>query len=136
MATDSDSKKGKKTKQKSNKSIAVPDDDTEQTEAGNNRRETRSTTLKKKILTMTANKMVIEPSQTKIPRKEKMKRLMMNRMTSNRNWILQLEKEVNAKEKHCQLRMDKTHRMKPQMRYSKMRKLMICSIATFVKRLS
>ena len=42
------SKKGKKTKQKSNKSIAVPNDDTEQTEAGNNRRQTCSTTLKTK----------------------------------------------------------------------------------------
>ena len=48
LATDSDSKKGKKTKHKSNKSIAVPDDDTEQTEAGNNRRQTCSTTLKTK----------------------------------------------------------------------------------------
>ena len=48
LATDSDSKKWKKTKQKSNKSIAVPDDNTEQTEAGNNRRQTRSTTLKTK----------------------------------------------------------------------------------------
>ena len=48
LATDSDSQKGKKTKQKSNKSIVVPDDDTEQTEAGNNRRQTHSTTLKTK----------------------------------------------------------------------------------------
>ena len=48
MATDSDSKKRKKTKQKSIKSIAVPDDDTEQTEAGNNRHQTHSTTLKTK----------------------------------------------------------------------------------------
>ena len=35
LAADSDSKKGKKTKQKSNKSITVPNDDTEETEASN-----------------------------------------------------------------------------------------------------
>ena len=48
MATGSDRKKGKKTEQKSKKSIEVPDDDSEQTDAGNNRCQTRSTTLRSK----------------------------------------------------------------------------------------
>ena len=48
MATGSDSKKGKKTEQKSKKSIQVPDDDSEQTDVGNNRHQTRSTTLRTK----------------------------------------------------------------------------------------
>ena len=48
LATGSDSKKGKKTEQKSKKSIQVPDDDSEQTDVGNNRRQTRSTTLRTK----------------------------------------------------------------------------------------
>ena len=48
LAAGSDSKKGKKTKQNNKKSIEVPDDDTEQTDAGNNRCQTHSTTLRTK----------------------------------------------------------------------------------------
>ena len=48
LATGSDSKKGKKTEQKSKKSIEVPEDDSEQTDAGNNRHQTCSTTLRSK----------------------------------------------------------------------------------------
>ena len=48
LATGSDSKKGEKTEQKSKKSIEVPDDDSEQTDAGNNRHQTCSTTLRTK----------------------------------------------------------------------------------------
>ena len=48
LATGSDSKKGKKTEQKSKKAIQVPDDDSEQTDTGNNRRQTHSITLRTK----------------------------------------------------------------------------------------
>ena len=48
LATGSDSKKGKKTEQKNKKSIEVLNDDSEQTDAGNNRCQTRSTTLRTK----------------------------------------------------------------------------------------
>ena len=46
LATGSDSKKGKKTKQKNKESIEVPDDDSEQTDVVNNKRQTHSTTLR------------------------------------------------------------------------------------------
>ena len=48
LATGSDRKKGKKKEQKSKKSIEVPNDDSEQTDAGNNKRQKRSTTLRSK----------------------------------------------------------------------------------------
>ena len=48
MATGSDSKKGKKTEQKNKKSIGVPGDDSGQTDTGNNRYQTCSTTLRTK----------------------------------------------------------------------------------------
>ena len=46
-----------------------------------------------------------------------------------------IAKRRDAKEKHCQLKTDKMTEMKVQMMYRQMRKLMILSIATFVKRL-
>ena len=48
LSTGSGSRKGKKTEQKNKKSIGVPDDDTEQTDAENNRRQTCSTTIRTK----------------------------------------------------------------------------------------
>ena len=49
LSTGSGSRKGKKKEQKNKKSIGVPDDDTEQTDAEINRRQTRSTTIRTKI---------------------------------------------------------------------------------------
>ena len=85
LSTGSGSRKGKKTEQKNKKSIGVPNDDTEQTDAENNRCQTHSTTIRTKILTMPANLTVIEPSQMKIQRKAQMKIPMMSRITCNRN---------------------------------------------------
>ena len=48
LSTGSGSRKGKKTEQKNKKSIGVPDDDTEQTDAEINRHQTRSTTIRTK----------------------------------------------------------------------------------------
>ena len=46
MAKSSDSKKGKKKEQKNKKSLQVPKDDSEQTDTGNSRCQTRNTTLR------------------------------------------------------------------------------------------
>ena len=111
--------------QKNKKSIEVPDDDSEQTDTGNNRRQTRSTTLRTKN---SDNASELDGDRTitmKILRKVQIKQPMMNRITSNRNWILQLQKEGHAKEKQCQIKTDKMKEMKLQMMYRQMRKLMI-----------
>ena len=136
MATDSDSKKGKKTKQKSNKSISVPEDDTEQTEAGNNRRQTCSTTLKTKNSDNDSEEDGDRTVTDENPEEGKNETADGEQNDEQPKLDTSIGKRSKCKEKHCQLRTDKTHGMKPQMRYSKMRKLMIHSIATFVKRLS
>ena len=46
LAKGSDSKKGKKKEQKNKKSLQVPKDDSEQTDTGNNRPQTCSTTMR------------------------------------------------------------------------------------------